>query len=158
MNAARMATAHALVAKLVALNQLEILEAILLSHSVNDFVLFVSESYTVDKVSVTAACAISIMSGSITRFFRARRKTRSMNDCFLSEDPSPKWFRNLWRWNSADGFQRLDGVMENSGGFDSHSSPNGSSRAPRAFGVFSSWRLPGATPSNVSQPNGEMKI
>ena len=92
MNAARMATAHALVAKLVVMNQLEILAVILFSHSVNDFVLFASESYTVDKVSVTAACAISIMSGSITRFFRARRKIRSVNDGFRSEDPSPKWF------------------------------------------------------------------
>ena len=88
MNAARMATAHVLVAKLVALNQLEILAAILLSHSVNDFVLFASESYTVDKVSVTAACTISIMSGSITRFFRARRKILSLNDGFFVGVPS----------------------------------------------------------------------
>lgn len=92
MNAARMATVQALVANVVAPNQLDILAAILLSHSVNDFVLLASESYTVDKVSVTAACAISIMSGSITRFFRARRKIRSVNDGFRSEDPSPKWF------------------------------------------------------------------
>ena len=88
MNAARMATAHALVVKLMVLNQLEILVAILFSHSVNDFVLFVSESYTVDKVSVTAAWAISIMSGSITRFFRARRKILSLNDGFFVGVPS----------------------------------------------------------------------
>ena len=83
MSIARMAKTVAFAAKLMLRNQLENLAVVSFSQSMNDFVLFVSESCTVAKVSVTAACAISIISGSITRFFRARRKILSRKDGFF---------------------------------------------------------------------------